>query len=48
MNKAQIVGLIILLLSLAAYFFMNIEGFWIGASTGIGAGLLIIGKLKKV
>ena len=50
MNKVRIIGLIILLLGIAAHFSLTTEihGFWIGASIGIGIGLLVIGKIKKV
>jgi hypothetical protein len=47
MNKVRIIGLIILLTGLALHFLMDINGFWIGASIGIGIGLLIVGKIKK-
>ena len=48
MNKVRIIGLVILLFGLAAHFLMDVKGFWIGASIGIGIGLLVIGKMKKV
>lgn len=48
MNKVRIIGLVILLTSLAAQFLMDVSGFWIGASTGIGIGLLVIGKIRNV
>lgn len=48
MNKIRIIGLVILLFGLTAHFLMNLNGFWIGASIGIGIGLLAIGKIKKV
>ena len=48
MNKVRITGLVTLLFGLAAHFLMNLNGFWIGASIGIGIGLLVIGKIKKV
>lgn len=47
MINARIMGLIFLHLSLVAHHLMNINGFWIGTTTGVGAGLLIIGKIKK-
>ena len=49
-NKVRIIGLIIFLLGITAHFFLNtkIQGFWIGASIGIGIGLLVAGKFKKV
>lgn len=48
MNKVRIAGLVILLSGLTAHFFMDINGFWTGASIGIGIGLLVVGKIKKV
>lgn len=48
MNKVRITGLVILLIGLALHFLMDLNGFWIGASIGIGIGLLVIGKIKKV
>lgn len=48
MNKVRITGLVILLSALTAHFLMNVNGFWTGASIGIGIGLLVIGKIKKV
>ena len=48
MNKVRITGLIILLLGLAAHFLMDMNGFWIGAGIGLGIGLLVVGKIRKV
>lgn len=48
MNKVRIIGLAILLFGLAAHFLMNLNGFWIGASIGVGIGLLVTGRIKKV
>lgn len=50
MNKVRITGAIILLLGIAAHFLIDTEinGFWIGAVTGLGGGLLIVGRIKKV
>lgn len=48
MNSVRIIGLIILFLGLAAHFLIDVNGFWIGASIGIGIGLLVMGKIKKV
>jgi hypothetical protein len=50
MNKVRIIGLIILLLGIGAHYLLDtiIHGFWIGASMGLGIGLLVIGKVKKV
>ncbi len=48
MNKIRMLGLVILVIGLAAHFLMDVNGFWIGATIGIGGGLLVIGKIKKV
>lgn len=48
MNKVRVTGLVILLSGLTATFLMDVDGFWIGAAIGIGIGLLVTGKIKKV
>ena len=48
MNKVRVTGLVMLLCGLIAHFLMDINGFWIGGSIGLGIGLLVIGKVKKV
>lgn len=50
MNKVRLTGLLILLLGITAHFFLDkeVNGFWIGASMGIGISLIITGKIKKV
>jgi len=48
MNKVRILGLAFLLFGLAAKFLMEVNGFWIGGLMGLGIGLLVTGKVKKV
>ena len=48
MNTVRIIGLAILLFGLAAHFLMEVNGCWVGASIGVGIGLLVTGKIKKV
>ena len=49
MNKVRILGAAILLIGIAAHFLLDtvINGFWIGATMGLGGGLLIVGRIKK-
>ncbi len=50
MNKVRLSGVLILLIGLAGHFFLDkeINGFWIGATMGIGTAFIITGKIKKV
>jgi len=50
MNKIRLIGILILLIGIAGHFYLDkeINGFWIGATMGIGITLIITGKIKKV
>jgi hypothetical protein len=50
MNKIRIIGGLILGIGIAAHFILDkqINGFWIGATIGVGLSLIITGKIKKV
>lgn len=49
-NKVRLIGLLILLIGIASHFFLDkeINGFWIGATMGIGIAFIITGKIKKI
>lgn len=49
-NTVSLVGAVIFVIGLAAHFLLDtvINGFWIGAAIGLGIGLMVIGRIKKV
>ena len=51
MNKIRIIGLVLLCIGIFGHFMIDKSlnlGFWFGAIGGLGGGLLLVGKIKKI